>query len=42
MEVQIIPDFIIEHHIKVNDEVDINLLSPIPWRLYFDGSVCSN
>jgi hypothetical protein len=31
MKVQIIPNFIIEHHIKVNEEVDINLVSPIPW-----------
>ena len=36
MRSQIIVVFIIEHNIAMN------LVSLVPWRLYFDGSVCSN
>jgi len=36
MRSQIIVVFIIEHNIVMN------LVSLVPWRLYFDGLVCSN
>src|SRR3954466_4466197 len=39
---QIIVDFSVEHRIDDKHDIDINLVSLVPWRLYFDGSVCSN
>ena len=39
MKGQVIADFIVDHRIK--DEEDINYVSVCPWKLYFDGSVCS-
>ena len=42
MRSQIIAIFIIEHRIDDKHDIDINLVSLVPWRLYFDGSVCSN
>ena len=36
MRSQIIVVFIIEHNIVMN------LVSLVPWRLYFDGLVCRN
>jgi len=36
MRSQIIVVFIIEHNIVMN------FVSLVPWRLYFDGLVCSN
>src|SRR3954471_3075383 len=38
MRGQVIGDFIVDHRIK--DEEDINDVSVCPWKLYFDGSVC--
>ena len=38
MRGQVIADFIVDHRIK--DEEDINYVSICPWKLYFDGSVC--
>ena len=42
MRSQIIAIFIVEHHIDDEHDIDINLVSLVPWRLYFDGLVCSN
>ena len=38
MRGQVIADFIVDHRIK--NEEDINYVSICPWKLYFDGSVC--
>ena len=37
---QVLADFIIEHGIDLDDEV--NYLTFTPWKLYFDGSVCKD
>jgi len=42
MRGQIIVGFIIEHRIYDMHNIDIRLVLLVPWRLYFDGSVCSN
>ena len=38
MRGQVIADFIVDHRVK--DEENINYVSVCPWKLYFDGSVC--
>ena len=42
MKGQIVADFIVEHRIDDEHEIDVNLISLVPWRLYFDGSVCDD
>jgi hypothetical protein len=42
MKGQIVTDFIVEHQIDDRHTADLDLVSLVPWRLYFDGSVCSN
>jgi hypothetical protein len=42
MKGQIIANFVVEHRIDSEHDIDVNLVSLVPWRLYFDGSVCSN
>ena len=42
MKGQIVADFIVEHRIDTNQGADLNLVSTMSWRLYFDGSVCNN
>jgi ribonuclease HI len=42
MKGQIVANFIVEHRIDSEHDIDISLVSLIPWRLYFDGSVCNN
>ena len=42
MKGQIVADFIVEHRIDNEHDIDMNLVSLVPWRLYFDGSVCSS
>jgi ribonuclease HI len=37
---QILVDFIVEHGIELDNE--INYLTFTPWKLYFDGSVCKD
>jgi len=41
MKDQIIVDFIVEHRIDDSCELDIAYVTFIPWKLYFDGSVCN-
>ena len=40
MRGQVVADFIVDHRIK--DEAEINYVNVCPWKLYFDGSVCDN
>ena len=42
MKGQIVANFIVEHRIDSKHDIDVNLVSLVPWRLYFDGSVCDN
>ena len=42
MKGQIFANFIVEYRIDDRHDIDINLVSLVPWRLYFDGLVCSN
>jgi hypothetical protein len=37
---QVLADFIVEHGIELDNE--INYLTFTPWKLYFDGSVCKD
>jgi hypothetical protein len=37
---QVLVDFIVEHGIDLDDEV--NYITCTPWKFYFDGSVCKN
>jgi hypothetical protein len=39
---QIVDDFIIEHWVDIEHDLDIGLVLFTPWKLYFDGSVCSD
>jgi ribonuclease HI len=39
---QIIADFIIEHQVDIEHDFDVGLILLTPWKLYFDGSVCSD
>jgi ribonuclease HI/transposase InsO family protein len=39
---QIVADFIVDHNINVhNDDVRVSFACICPWKLYFDGSACS-
>ena len=42
MKAQIVADFIVEH--RINDEYDLEVgyITCTPWKLYFDGSVCDD
>ena len=40
MKGQVVADFITDHMVK--SDHDINFVNLCPWKLYFDGSVCSN
>ena len=42
MKGQIIANFIVEHRVDNEHDISIDLVSLVPWRLYFDGSVCDN
>ena len=37
---QVLVDFIVEHNIDLDDEV--NYITCTPWKVYFDGSVCKD
>ena len=39
---QVVADFIVEHRIGLEQEADIHVVSVVPWKLYFDGSVYSS
>jgi hypothetical protein len=39
---QIIADFIIEHRVDIEHDLDVGLILLAPWKLYFDGLVCSD
>jgi hypothetical protein len=38
MNGQVVADFIVDHVIEM--DLQVNLIQLIPWRLYFGGSVC--
>jgi hypothetical protein len=38
---QIIADFIVEHQVDIEHDLDVGLVLLTPWKLYFDGSVYS-
>ena len=40
MKGQIVADFIVEHRINDEHDLEISHIFYIPWKLYFDGSVC--
>ena len=42
MRSQIISIFIVDYYIDDEHDIDVNLVSLVPWRLYVDGLVCSN
>lgn len=42
MKGQIMTNFIVEHRIDKEHSLDTNIVSLVPWKLYFDVSVCSN
>ena len=37
---QIVADFIIEHRISDEHDLEVGYVTCTPWKLYFDGSVC--
>jgi hypothetical protein len=37
---QIIADFIVEHQVDIEHDLDVGLVLLTPYKLYFDGSVC--
>jgi hypothetical protein len=39
---QIVTDFIVEHRVDIEHDLDVGLILLTPWKLYFDGSVCSD
>ena len=40
MKGQIVADFIVEHQIDDEHDLEIGYIFCTPWKLYFDGSVC--
>jgi hypothetical protein len=39
---QIVANFIVEHRVDIEHDLDVGLILLTPWKLYFDGSACSN
>jgi hypothetical protein len=39
---QIVTDFIVEHRVDIEHDLDVGLILLTPWKLYFDRSVCSD
>jgi ribonuclease HI len=39
---QIVADFIVEHWVDIECDLDVGLILLTPWKLYFDGSTCSD
>jgi hypothetical protein len=42
IEGQIVDDFIVEHQVDIEHDLDVGLILLTPWKLYFDGSACSD
>ena len=42
MRDQIVADFIVEHRINDEHDLEIGHIFYTPWKLYFDGSVCDD
>jgi hypothetical protein len=40
MKCQVVVDFIIGNSIDQNSDESCNLVSILPWKLFFDGSAC--
>ena len=39
---QIVADFIIEHRINDQHDLEVGYVTCTPWKLFFDGSTCDN
>jgi hypothetical protein len=39
---QIVAGFIVKHRVDINHDLDVGLILLTPWKLYFDGSACSD
>jgi hypothetical protein len=39
---QVVADFIVEHRVDIEHDLDVGLILFPPWKLYFDGSACSD
>ena len=39
---QIVADFIVEHRINDEHDLEVGYITCTPWKLYFDGSVCDD
>jgi ribonuclease HI len=39
---QIVADFIVEHRVDIEHDLDVGLILLTPWKLYFDGLACSD
>jgi len=42
MRGQIIADFIVEHRINDEHDLEVHYITCTPWNLYFDGLVCND
>ena len=41
MKGQIVANFIVEHRVDIEHDLDVDYVHITPWKLYFDGSTCS-
>jgi hypothetical protein len=39
---QTVADFIVDHRVDIRHDLDVSLILLTPWKLYFDGSACSD
>jgi hypothetical protein len=39
---QIVADFIVEHRVDIEHDLDVGLILLTPWKLYFDELACSD
>jgi hypothetical protein len=39
---QIVANFIVEHRVDIEHDLNVGLILFTPWNLYFDGSACSD
>ena len=42
MRGQIVADFIIEHRINDEYDLEVSCITCTPWKLYFDRSICND